>query len=117
MWNKEGEAFKRQTALEDGYEIEDIQNNYSQGLTRLEREDKRVYYGENSIEIKVKSYMVLFIEEVLNPFYVFQIFANDLETEFGNVFTIIYQTLVQGLLSFIKFVSSILNTLFWLYVQ
>ena len=75
MWNKEGEAFKRQTALEDGYEIEDIQNNYSQGLTRLEREDKRVYYGENSIEIKVKSYMVLFIEEVLNPFYVFQIFA------------------------------------------
>jgi len=32
-------------------------------------------HGENSIEIEVKTYLKLFIEEVLNPFYVFQIFS------------------------------------------
>ena len=35
----------------------------------------RNIYGENSIEIEVKSYLKLFIEEVLNPFYVFQVFS------------------------------------------
>ena len=28
MWDKIAEAYKRQTALEDGYEVEDIQANY-----------------------------------------------------------------------------------------
>ena len=41
----------------------------------MEREEKRNLFGENSIEIEVKSYLKLFIEEVLNPFYIFQIFS------------------------------------------
>jgi len=32
-------------------------------------------YGENVITINVKSYLQLFIEEVFNPFYVFQAFS------------------------------------------
>ena len=75
IWNKASEAYERQTALESGYDIEEIQKNFNQGLTKAEREDRRILYGENSIEIKVKSYFVLFVEEVLNPFYIFQIFA------------------------------------------
>ena len=34
-----------------------------------------VYSGANSIDVPVKSYHVLFIEEVLHPFYIFQILA------------------------------------------
>ena len=41
----------------------------------MEREERRNLFGENSIEIEVKSYLKLFIEEVLNPFYIFQIFS------------------------------------------
>lgn len=32
-------------------------------------------YGQNKIEIEVKSYWRLFIDEVFNPFYVFQAFS------------------------------------------
>lgn len=32
-------------------------------------------YGKNTIEIAVKSYWELFRTEVLNPFYLFQIFS------------------------------------------
>lgn len=33
------------------------------------------FYGLNSIEVEVKSYLRLLFEEILNPFYIFQIFA------------------------------------------
>ena len=33
------------------------------------------FYGDNSIEVKVKSYVRLFFEEILTPFYIFQIMA------------------------------------------
>ncbi|XP_078615049.1 polyamine-transporting ATPase 13A3-like isoform X2 [Branchiostoma floridae x Branchiostoma japonicum] len=45
------------------------------GLTREEQHRKCALYGENSIYIEVKSYSRLLFEEVLNPFYVFQIFS------------------------------------------
>lgn len=32
-------------------------------------------FGYNKIEVQVKSYWTLFIEEVLNPFYFFQLFS------------------------------------------
>ena len=34
-----------------------------------------MYHGANSIDVPVKPYHVLFIEEVLHPFYIFQILA------------------------------------------
>ena len=32
-------------------------------------------YGANNIDVPVKSYQVLFIEEILHPFYIFQILS------------------------------------------
>lgn len=32
-------------------------------------------FGKNKIEVKVKSYWRLFVEEVFNPFYLFQAFS------------------------------------------
>jgi cation-transporting P-type ATPase 13A2 len=41
----------------------------------LSQNKRSKFYGFNSIDVEVKSYLKLFIEEVLNPFYVFQILA------------------------------------------
>lgn len=32
-------------------------------------------YGPNSVEVEVKSYWTLFVDEVFNPFYLFQMFS------------------------------------------
>ncbi|KFZ61370.1 putative cation-transporting ATPase 13A2, partial [Podiceps cristatus] len=36
---------------------------------------RRKIYGQNLIEVPVKSYVKLLVEEVLNPFYIFQVFS------------------------------------------
>ncbi|XP_021361034.1 cation-transporting ATPase 13A2-like isoform X2 [Mizuhopecten yessoensis] len=46
-----------------------------QGLSKVEQAQKQVVYGANLIDVEVKSYWRLFIEEVMNPFYIFQIFS------------------------------------------
>lgn len=45
----------------------------SAGLSQPERRAKQALFGANEIAIEVKSYFRLFVEEVLNPFYVFQL--------------------------------------------
>ncbi|XP_025081002.1 probable cation-transporting ATPase 13A3 isoform X3 [Pomacea canaliculata] len=45
----------------------------AKGLTSEQRKSRLNIYGENAIDIEVKSYWRLFIEEVLNPYYIFQI--------------------------------------------
>ncbi|XP_023726909.1 probable cation-transporting ATPase 13A3 isoform X2 [Cryptotermes secundus] len=47
----------------------------SHGLTENEQGQMIQLYGENVITINVKSYGRLFIEEVFNPFYIFQVFS------------------------------------------
>lgn len=48
---------------------------HGNGLSRLEHERRFGMYGSNSIEVPVKPYHSLFIEEVLHPFYIFQILS------------------------------------------
>ncbi|KAG8788562.1 hypothetical protein FRC15_003443 [Serendipita sp. 397] len=43
------------------------------GLPRTDREQRRILFGSNLIDIKGKSIPSLLIEEVIHPFYVFQI--------------------------------------------
>ncbi|KAG5838823.1 hypothetical protein ANANG_G00227710, partial [Anguilla anguilla] len=45
------------------------------GLSPQEQRARRTVYGENLIDVPVKSYMRLLFEEVLNPFYVFQVLS------------------------------------------
>lgn len=45
------------------------------GLTEQHYNELFTLFGPNSIEIEVKSYWRLFIEEILNPFYFFQAFS------------------------------------------
>jgi predicted P-type ATPase len=43
------------------------------GLNEDERRGLQIIHGLNTIDVEVKSYIILLTEEVLNPFYVFQI--------------------------------------------
>ncbi|KAL5492027.1 hypothetical protein EMCRGX_G017415 [Ephydatia muelleri] len=43
------------------------------GLSHSEHASKLLRYGPNSIDVPVKPYHLLFVEEVLHPFYIFQI--------------------------------------------
>ncbi|XP_022090337.1 probable cation-transporting ATPase 13A3 [Acanthaster planci] len=48
---------------------------YAVGLTESQSEQRRAIYGQNVIHVRVRSIPVLLVQEVLNPFYMFQIFS------------------------------------------
>ncbi|XP_072887917.1 polyamine-transporting ATPase 13A2 isoform X1 [Hemitrygon akajei] len=58
----------------DELTCEDI-HKQQKGLSGHCQNSKRQVYGPNVIEVLVKSYFTLLVEEVLNPFYIFQIFS------------------------------------------
>ncbi|XP_056008608.1 polyamine-transporting ATPase 13A3-like isoform X2 [Ostrea edulis] len=72
IWDRGGHLFSKLKDLSEGTKCVMIQESFH-GLTAKEQRQKQVVYGENTIEVEVKSYWRLFIEEVMNPFYVFQI--------------------------------------------
>lgn len=75
FWDHRTDNFVRQSALDSGYSIQDLVSRYSKGLSAEERNRRICKYGPNTVEIEVKPYLKLLVEEVLNPFYVFQIFS------------------------------------------
>ncbi|XP_061189537.1 polyamine-transporting ATPase 13A3-like isoform X2 [Saccostrea echinata] len=72
IWDRGSQIFSKLKDLSEGTKCVKIQESFH-GLTAKEQKQKEVVYGENTIEVEVKSYWRLFIEEVMNPFYVFQI--------------------------------------------
>nr|CAD7459795.1 unnamed protein product [Timema tahoe] len=75
VWDNENASFSRLLGLEgEKYTIAQLLD-HSQGLTIQEQQQKLQLYGKNVIDIEVKSYWTLFVEEVFNPFYIFQIFS------------------------------------------
>ncbi|ORX82959.1 hypothetical protein K493DRAFT_240394 [Basidiobolus meristosporus CBS 931.73] len=50
-------------------------NGCKRGLTRDQLNERKLVYGDNVIDIKERPVMQLLTDEVLHPFYVFQIFS------------------------------------------
>ena len=48
-------------------------SKFSYGLNDEAQTARKLLYGQNSIDVEVKSYLRLLFEEVLNAFYIFQI--------------------------------------------
>ncbi|XP_033097899.1 probable cation-transporting ATPase 13A3 [Anneissia japonica] len=74
FWNKVEENYERLTA----FDIDTPCSKFyvdSKGISQDEQKNKQQIYGYNAIVVEVKSYGKLLIEEVLNPFYIFQIFS------------------------------------------
>ena len=48
-------------------------HNMSGGLTAAGHASRLLHYGPNDIDVPVKPYHTLFVDEVLHPFYIFQV--------------------------------------------
>ncbi len=61
-------------ALDHGYSCAAL-HDLACGLSTSEHEVRLLYQGVNTIDVPVKPYHVLLVEEVLHPFYIFQILS------------------------------------------
>ncbi|KAM3617951.1 uncharacterized protein V6R79_013182 [Siganus canaliculatus] len=74
VWLDRKGAFCRVSVLNEDWTCKDLYS-FQKGLSHLEQSLRRRIYGPNLIDVPVKPYMRLLFEEVLNPFYVFQLFS------------------------------------------
>ncbi|KAM6976472.1 polyamine-transporting ATPase 13A2 [Aplochiton taeniatus] len=74
VWTAKKGAFCRVSVLNEDWTCADLYR-FKDGLSCLEQSSRRKIYGTNLIDVPVKSYLQLIVEEVLNPFYLFQVFS------------------------------------------
>ena len=56
-----------------GLACNEIYHRFAEGLDEQSKTDHAIMYGRNITDIPEKSCLMLLIEEVLTPFYVFQV--------------------------------------------
>jgi len=59
----------------DNLTYNDIHKRYGQGLTSHQYQDNYCYFGDNSTNIPMPGLFKLLMDEVLSPFYIFQLFS------------------------------------------
>uniref|UniRef100_A0A671Z3R9 Polyamine-transporting ATPase 13A3 n=1 Tax=Sparus aurata TaxID=8175 RepID=A0A671Z3R9_SPAAU len=75
-WNDEVQNFEVLNGLEDlQVSCSTLHSEHSAGLNRNQQEYRKLFFGVNEIAVKVPSVFKLLIKEVLNPFYIFQLFS------------------------------------------
>ncbi|XP_027549015.1 cation-transporting ATPase 13A2 isoform X3 [Neopelma chrysocephalum] len=74
VWLERRQMFCRVSVLDEGWTCADLHLSQP-GLDQQDHSTRRKIYGPNLIEVPVKSYARLLVEEVLNPFYIFQVFS------------------------------------------
>nr|XP_056719148.1 polyamine-transporting ATPase 13A3-like [Euleptes europaea] len=75
LWSAESQSFQRLTALDLGLPCASLHTLHGAGLPRSTQDYRRLFYGANQIDVQVPSVPKLLIKEVLNPFYIFQVFS------------------------------------------
>ncbi|XP_049825460.1 polyamine-transporting ATPase 13A3-like [Aethina tumida] len=74
VWNQETEAFTSLDRFIPATKVDDYLNDTT-GLFDIDYLDLTKLFGPNKIHIEIKSYWKLFVEEVFNAFYMFQVFS------------------------------------------
>lgn len=74
VWVDRKGAFCRVSVLNEDWTCNNLHGS-QKGLSPLEQSFRRTIYGTNLIDVPVKPYPKLLFEEILNPFYVFQMFS------------------------------------------
>ncbi|KAI3375135.1 hypothetical protein L3Q82_021654 [Scortum barcoo] len=75
-WNDVTQNFELYRGLEDvKVTCASIHSDHSLGLSKTLQEYRMLFFGENEIAVIVPSLFKLLIKEVLNPFYIFQLFS------------------------------------------
>ncbi|TNN69868.1 putative cation-transporting ATPase 13A3 [Liparis tanakae] len=75
-WNDMMQNFELYKGLEDvKVSCADIHSDHSPGLSKTRQDYRRLFFGVNEIAVRVPSLFKLLMKEVLNPFYIFQLFS------------------------------------------
>uniref|UniRef100_A0A8C9REH5 Polyamine-transporting ATPase 13A3 n=1 Tax=Scleropages formosus TaxID=113540 RepID=A0A8C9REH5_SCLFO len=76
FWNDTIQNFEVFIGLEDQkVTCSAVHSEHSAGLTKTQQDYRKLFFGVNEIAVKVPSVFKLLIKEVLNPFYIFQLFS------------------------------------------
>ncbi|KAM9225111.1 putative cation-transporting ATPase 13A4 isoform 2-T2 [Dugong dugon] len=75
VWDNLEGQFQKIGCLEDCLTSAKIHLKFGSGLTREEQEIRRLICGPNTIDVEITPIWKLLIKEVLNPFYIFQLFS------------------------------------------
>ena len=75
FWNDTIRNFDFLKGLDEGVSCTLIYEKHGAGLTKEMHAYRKLLYGINEITVKVPSVFKLLIKEVLNPFYIFQLFS------------------------------------------
>lgn len=74
LWDERAARFSRLAGL-DGVDAADIHGVALAPLSDQQQATRRLLYGLNDMEIRVQGMLELLLLELLNPFYVFQLFS------------------------------------------
>ncbi|XP_075823683.1 putative cation-transporting ATPase 13A4 isoform X1 [Microtus pennsylvanicus] len=75
VWNNLEGQFQKIGSLEDWLSSAKIHQKFGLGLTSEEQEIRRLICGPNAIDVEITPIWKLLVKEVLNPFYIFQLFS------------------------------------------
>lgn len=75
IWDITQNKFSRLVGLDKYTLCSDLNLSSNHGLSKEEQCLRRIVYGNNEIVVPVQSIGVLLLLEVLNPFYIFQVFT------------------------------------------
>ncbi|XP_017759410.1 PREDICTED: probable cation-transporting ATPase 13A3 [Eufriesea mexicana] len=75
IWDITQNTFSKLVGLDKYTLCSDLNLNNNHGLSKEEQCLRRIVYGSNEIFVPVQSIGVLLVLEVLNPFYIFQVFT------------------------------------------
>ncbi|XP_054266144.1 polyamine-transporting ATPase 13A3-like isoform X1 [Macrosteles quadrilineatus] len=73
IWDEDKNSFLKLVGLDQG--VTKSQLHEYHGLDHKEQYMRRVIYGKNEILVKLQTILTLILLEVLNPFYIFQVFT------------------------------------------
>ncbi|KAM9315825.1 polyamine-transporting ATPase 13A3 [Gastrophryne carolinensis] len=75
FWNEFHQTFNSLSGLDEGVRCSAMHVEHSKGLSKDLHDYRKLFYGINEITVKVPSLFKLLVKEVLNPFYIFQLFS------------------------------------------
>ncbi|XP_058876832.1 LOW QUALITY PROTEIN: polyamine-transporting ATPase 13A3 [Acipenser ruthenus] len=75
LWSPKLDHFWRLRGLDSGVPLSALSSQHSAGLSLETQRYRKLFYGANEIDVEVPSIPKLLIKEVLNPFYIFQVFS------------------------------------------
>ncbi|XP_054838971.1 probable cation-transporting ATPase 13A4 isoform X2 [Eublepharis macularius] len=74
-WDLSANRFQKVGVLEESHTCAEIHAKFGSGLPHKEQDVRKLICGPNTIDVEITPVWKLLIKEVLNPFYIFQLFS------------------------------------------